>query len=79
VDAARLRSGARHCRELARTARDELSRRQLNDIADELDADAKRMEVEEFRPSMPGPRPPSKGRTGGHSISFPGRLTLLAP
>jgi len=56
VDAAHFRSRARHCRELARTARDEVARRQLNDIADELDAEAKRMEVEEFRPSMPGPR-----------------------
>lgn len=47
MDAAHFRSRARQCRELARTARDEVSHRELNDIADELDAEAERMEAEE--------------------------------
>ena len=47
VDAAHFRSRARQCRELARTARDAVSRRELNQIADELDAEAERIEAEE--------------------------------
>jgi hypothetical protein len=56
ADAAHFRSRARHCRELARSARDEVSRRELNHIADELDAEAVRMEAEESGMSMRSPR-----------------------
>ncbi len=56
MDAVHFRNRARHCRELARAARDELTRRQLNGIADELVAEAERMEAEEFGMSMPSPR-----------------------
>jgi len=45
VDSEHFRSRARQCRELARVARDELSRRQLSDIANELEAEADRMDA----------------------------------
>jgi hypothetical protein len=47
VDAAHFRSRAKHCRELAKDARDDLSRKELNDIAAELDAEADRIEAEQ--------------------------------
>jgi len=45
MDSEHFRIRARQCRELATVARDELSRRQLSDLADELEAEADRMEA----------------------------------
>lgn len=50
-----FRRRAAECRELAKAARDEVSRRELNDIADELDAEAERIDAEGNDPSMPMP------------------------
>lgn len=52
-EALRFRLRAAHCRELAKSARDELTRRELEDIADELDAEADRIDAEGERPPMP--------------------------
>ena len=48
MDATYFRSRARHCRELAKGARDAVSRRELNDVADELDAEAESIEAEDW-------------------------------
>jgi len=44
MDSEHFRIRARQCRELATVARDELSRRQLSDLADELEAEAARID-----------------------------------
>lgn len=54
-EALHFRVRAAHCRELAKSARDELSRRELYDIADELDAEADRIDAEANGPPMPQP------------------------
>jgi hypothetical protein len=41
-----FRRRAAECRELAKAARDKVSRRELDDIADELDAEADRIDAE---------------------------------
>lgn len=43
----RFRSRAKQCRELALAARDDDSRRTLSQMADELEAEADKIEVEE--------------------------------
>jgi hypothetical protein len=43
----RFRSRAKQCRELAKDARDNQSRRTLNDMAEDLDAEAGKIEEEE--------------------------------
>jgi len=43
-DAERFRMRAKQCRELAKNARDEHSRKTLNQMADELEAEADKME-----------------------------------
>ena len=45
-DAAHFRKRAGTCRRLAREARDEAARKDLNQIADELEAEAERIEAE---------------------------------
>lgn len=54
-EATEFRLRAAHCRELAKTARDEVSCRELNNIADELDAEADRIDAENNQPPMPMP------------------------
>jgi len=49
-DAAHFRNRAETCRRLAREARDEPSRRELNEIAGELEAEADMIEAEERTP-----------------------------
>jgi len=44
-EAAAFRSRARHCRELAKCARDEPSRRTLNDIAHDMEEEAARIDA----------------------------------
>lgn len=56
-DSAHFRSRARQCRSLAESARDEASRRELNDMAEELDAEADRIDGED--PDMKLTNPPS--------------------
>jgi hypothetical protein len=46
-DAERFRSRARHCRELAETARDEAARGQLVELAHDLEDEADKIEAEE--------------------------------
>ena len=46
-ESAHFRSRAKQCRDLANGARDEASRRELNDIADDLDAEADRLDADE--------------------------------
>ena len=48
-EAERFRRSAENCRDLASVARDEVSRRELNDIAHELLAEADRIEAEECK------------------------------
>ena len=45
-DASRFRGRARHCRELAKDARDDQARQTLNHIADELDAEAAEIDAQ---------------------------------
>lgn len=54
-EASHFRRRAAQCRELAMCARDELSRRELCDIADELDAEADKIDAERNGPSIPLP------------------------
>jgi hypothetical protein len=54
-EADHFRERARHCRELATAARDEPSRLELSQMADELHAEAARIELEERGPDMPMP------------------------
>jgi len=54
-EATQFRLRAAHCRELAKSARDEVSSQELNNIADELDAEADRIEAESSEPRMPMP------------------------
>lgn len=46
-EATRFRKRAETCRRLAREARDEIARDELNEIADELEVEADMMEAEE--------------------------------
>ena len=57
VESAHFRSRARHCRELAQGARDELSRRELSEIANELDAEADAIDAEagQHKPELKQP------------------------
>jgi hypothetical protein len=55
MEAEHFRSRARHCRELARTARDEISRQELNNIADDLNAEANKIEAEDDEPTRQTP------------------------
>ena len=45
-NASRFRSRARHCRDLAKDARDDVTRRNLHQIADDLDAEADSLDAE---------------------------------
>lgn len=53
-DAAHFRARAQQCRTLAKNARDEVSHRELTRLADELDAEAERIEAEQARPPSGG-------------------------
>jgi hypothetical protein len=55
TDSERFRVRAQECRDLANGARDEVSRRELNDIANELEAEADRLDAEGSNPTMPLP------------------------
>jgi hypothetical protein len=52
-ESASFRSRARHCRELAKGARDEPTRRTLNDIANGMDEEAAKIDAE--KSIEPGP------------------------
>jgi len=54
-DADRFRLRAAECRRLAADARDEASRRGLNSMADELEAEANKIDAEGGDPPMPMP------------------------
>lgn len=45
--AASFRQSAQNCRELAKQARDDLARRELNDIAAELEREAEKIAADE--------------------------------
>ena len=51
-DASRFRERARQCRQLAKDARDDEARKTLNEMGDELDEEADRIDAEE----APGPK-----------------------
>jgi hypothetical protein len=54
-EASEFRLRAAHCRELAKSARDELTRRELNAIADELEIEADKIDAQGNDPTMPLP------------------------
>ena len=49
-EVSRLRKRAKECRDLAKGARDEAARRQLSEIARELEVEVDRLEAEEAQP-----------------------------
>ena len=49
-DAAKLRAQARHCRELAKGARDSRTMEILRGMANDLDDEAERLDAEDRRP-----------------------------
>ena len=58
-DADRFRLRAKECRNLASAAREEVARQELRTIADELEAEADRIDAEEEDPEPPMPMPPT--------------------
>ena len=50
-ESAHFRSRAKQCRDLANDARDEVSRRELRDMADQLDAEADQIAAEAAKPN----------------------------
>jgi hypothetical protein len=58
-EADRFRFRAKECRDLAKAARDGVTRQELLTIADELEAEADRIDAEEGDPKPPMPMPPT--------------------
>ena len=54
-DAASFRARARDCRDLAAKARDQASRRELAELAEQLDAEADKIDAEQVQQPMPPP------------------------
>lgn len=52
-EAERFRSRARQCRELAKGARQKVDSETLSNMADDLDAEAARIDAEELRDARP--------------------------